>query len=137
MGSGPPSGAGTLGAAAATYVLTRAASRNIALIARFIGFSPCVRAVPGGAAFHAPALYSRSSSPLRIFTYFTPKALPKLCQQSSDCHLSLVIAICYALRTILPFAKQLSAQVAVLLYTNKSLQEFQQTPRSTIGLRAK
>src|SRR5215469_12168320 len=42
IGSGPPSGAGTLGAAAATYVLTSATIRNIALIARFIGFSPCV-----------------------------------------------------------------------------------------------
>jgi len=39
MGSGPPSGAGTLGAAAATYVLTNASIRNNALI-RFIGFSP-------------------------------------------------------------------------------------------------
>jgi len=41
MGSGPPSGAGTLGAAAATYVLTNANIRNNALIVRFIGFSPC------------------------------------------------------------------------------------------------
>jgi hypothetical protein len=39
IGSGPPSGAGTLGAAAATYVLTNASIRNNALI-RFIGFSP-------------------------------------------------------------------------------------------------
>jgi hypothetical protein len=85
MGSGPPSGAGTLGAAAATYVLTRAANRNIALIARFIGFSPCAKAVPEGAAFHAPALYSRSSSLLRIFTYFTPPdPFPELCRQSFD-----------------------------------------------------
>jgi hypothetical protein len=37
MGSGPPSGAGTLGAAAATYVLTSATIRNNALKARFIG----------------------------------------------------------------------------------------------------
>ena len=36
MGSGPPSGAGTLGAAAATYVLTNANIRNKALIVRFI-----------------------------------------------------------------------------------------------------
>ena len=39
MGSGPPSGAGTLGAATATKVLTNASIRNNALI-RFIGFSP-------------------------------------------------------------------------------------------------
>jgi hypothetical protein len=39
IGSGPPSGAGTLGAAAATNVLTNASIRNNALI-RFIGFSP-------------------------------------------------------------------------------------------------
>jgi hypothetical protein len=42
MGNGPPSGAGTLGAAAATYVLTNANIRKTALIVRFIGFSPYV-----------------------------------------------------------------------------------------------
>lgn len=41
MGSGPPSGAGTLGAAAATYVLTNANIRSNALTVRFIGVSPC------------------------------------------------------------------------------------------------
>jgi hypothetical protein len=42
MGSGPPSGAGTLGTAATTYVLTNISIRNNALI-RFIGFSPCTK----------------------------------------------------------------------------------------------
>jgi len=39
IGNGPPSGAGTLGAAATTNVLTNISIRNNALI-RFIGFSP-------------------------------------------------------------------------------------------------
>jgi hypothetical protein len=78
IGIGPPSGAGTLGAAAATYVLTRATIRNVALIARFIGFSPYVKTAKDFAAQHAPALYSPSSSRLRVILYFGAQSTPKL-----------------------------------------------------------
>jgi hypothetical protein len=39
-GSGPPSGAGSIGAATATYVVTRPSISTTSLITFFIGFSP-------------------------------------------------------------------------------------------------
>ena len=55
MGSGPPSGAGTLGAAAATNVLAKASIRTTALIVRFMG-SLLTRKLIGKKSLQARAL---------------------------------------------------------------------------------
>ena len=54
MGSGPPSGAGTLGTEAAAYVPTKANIRTSALTERFMGFSPSKTAslLSGGSRAH-------------------------------------------------------------------------------------
>ena len=72
MGSGPPSGAGTLGAAAATYVLTRAASSNIALVARFIGFSPCAKSRTRRCGFSRARIIQSLVKPPTYFYVFCP-----------------------------------------------------------------
>src|SRR5271165_5477514 len=56
VGMGPPSGAGTAGAATATYVQTRPTIRTSILTARFMVVSPCV-AAPLGAGNLARADY--------------------------------------------------------------------------------
>ena len=72
-GSGPPSGAATLGAAAATYVAANASIRNQALTVRFIGVSPCtMNDLVTKVTCRAPELYRTQANFLQKIPYFLP-----------------------------------------------------------------
>ena len=70
-GSGPPSGAATLGAAAATYVAANASIRNHALTVRFIGVSPyATNDLVTKVTCRAPELYRTQANFLEKILYF-------------------------------------------------------------------
>ena len=65
VGIGPPSGAGSIGAATAQHVHAKPTTKANSLIARFIVLSPCVQ-IPLGAETCAPPNYRDSRSGLSL-----------------------------------------------------------------------